>query len=459
MFKKDFTLTQHTPLLHFEHDIPGATLRATELKPKLDKYLLEKESNLKGYHIPGQPTALDYKVRIIVKKPPEIWETSFGYTGGNNRQKTDHFPAFFGNTKEEKFRLVYHTEPIALCIRSFHTELISTIQQQLQNFFFHHNFGARQSKGFGSFTYTPDEAEQEIPANQDQSYYSFVAKMDETYGKKNFSKFSLPYGANKIGLQEEYIIQRGLFQRIDLLYKTLRSGINQQGYYFKSLLFQYAKEKLNLSWDKRFIKEKFLQPKKEEERKKNGCKSPDITIQLNKHKDKKCLEPLKDDNNPNNVFIRDILGLSTDQNYPENKYPNYGFVVRHPLKSDKHQSGYNHLRPNTVERWNSPLLIKPIRIRGKNSFTVFIIPQEIPESLFGAKQTVLKVKRYENGSEEILDEIHGNIIDRFNLKDYLKYAFQTNLKSYVKNCGGDTEHEFHKFLEDAYSELNNKVQS
>ena len=30
------TLKQHTPLIHFQHEQYGATLRASEVKPKLD---------------------------------------------------------------------------------------------------------------------------------------------------------------------------------------------------------------------------------------------------------------------------------------------------------------------------------------------------------------------------------------------------------------------------------------
>ena len=40
--KLEFTLRQHTPMIHFQSDQAGATLRATELKPKLDRYLIEK---------------------------------------------------------------------------------------------------------------------------------------------------------------------------------------------------------------------------------------------------------------------------------------------------------------------------------------------------------------------------------------------------------------------------------
>ena len=42
MYKLRFILKQHTPLIHFQHDQDGATLRATEVKPKLDRFLIEK---------------------------------------------------------------------------------------------------------------------------------------------------------------------------------------------------------------------------------------------------------------------------------------------------------------------------------------------------------------------------------------------------------------------------------
>ena len=42
MYKLEFTLKQHTPIIHFQHDQEGATLRATEVKPKLDRFIIEK---------------------------------------------------------------------------------------------------------------------------------------------------------------------------------------------------------------------------------------------------------------------------------------------------------------------------------------------------------------------------------------------------------------------------------
>jgi len=45
MYNFKITLKQHTPLIHFQHDQEGATLRASEVKPKLDRFILTKLGN------------------------------------------------------------------------------------------------------------------------------------------------------------------------------------------------------------------------------------------------------------------------------------------------------------------------------------------------------------------------------------------------------------------------------
>ena len=42
MYKLEVKLKQHTPLIHFQHDQEGATLRASEVKPKLDRFILTR---------------------------------------------------------------------------------------------------------------------------------------------------------------------------------------------------------------------------------------------------------------------------------------------------------------------------------------------------------------------------------------------------------------------------------
>ena len=42
-FQKEYDLKAHSPLIHFQHGSDGATLRVTEVKPKLDRYIIYKK--------------------------------------------------------------------------------------------------------------------------------------------------------------------------------------------------------------------------------------------------------------------------------------------------------------------------------------------------------------------------------------------------------------------------------
>ena len=75
MYTLKFTLKQHTPLIHFQHDQAGATLRASEVKPKLDRFIIDayglavngkpKEEYKKYFIGEGKNNmVLDYQMRI-----------------------------------------------------------------------------------------------------------------------------------------------------------------------------------------------------------------------------------------------------------------------------------------------------------------------------------------------------------------------------------------------------------
>ena len=70
MYKIEFTLKQHTPIIHFQHDQDGATLRATEVKPKLDRFIIEKleksgVNNIEtGWFNNIEKKSLDYQMHI-----------------------------------------------------------------------------------------------------------------------------------------------------------------------------------------------------------------------------------------------------------------------------------------------------------------------------------------------------------------------------------------------------------
>lgn len=158
MAKLTVKLKQHTPLIHFEHELEGATLRATELKPKLNKFLTEHVFDWNFYkfkdfligdinkykknknEIKKLNPAFDYKVNIRVKKEDRIANLDI-----------EDFKLYFGNMGDGKDKNFSFYKKIELKFFSFNQELIKLIDGELSKFLLVTNFGTRQGKGFGSF--------------------------------------------------------------------------------------------------------------------------------------------------------------------------------------------------------------------------------------------------------------------------------------------------------------------
>ncbi len=214
-FKTLFTLKQHTPIIHFQSEQSGATLRATELKPKFDKFL--KKYAFDGeipeeFLIDKDKDALDYKVKII---------SSTGEIGLPNS-----FLFFANNVAGVEKKHTVKQLSLKLEFFSFKTELIETISKYFNDFLLITNFGARNSKGYGSFTVHLNNKEEIF-----KKYYPIVFKISNFH---DMSKWE---------------------DKVDNTHKLLKSGINFRSYH-KSLLFQYMCTK-NIRWEKRKIKEEF----------------------------------------------------------------------------------------------------------------------------------------------------------------------------------------------------------
>ena len=205
-FQIQFTLRQHTPMIHFQHDQDGATLRATEVKPKLDRFLIEqfKKSNINfsDWLINGQVKALDYRIKIIPKgtiKLEEIPERSgfpFLILMMGEEYKKNPKGFSFATTKED--------EPShEIIITCFHAGLRYEMQERIPPFFATNNFGTRQGKGFGSF-YTKNE---------------YVAS------DVNFDSFDYYFDVTLRGREKNWAYWESLFQKIeDDFYKKLRQS-------------------------------------------------------------------------------------------------------------------------------------------------------------------------------------------------------------------------------------------
>lgn len=248
MGKYKTILEQHTSLIHFQSEQPGATIRATEVKPKLDKYIIDncfKDSKLelKKFVIQSNgetKQSLNYKMKINTIDNKYISEEISG-----------KFPCFFANLKNNKNtqtvvdeKKFIWNEKISLEIFSYDKEILNIIIAVVPKFLRETNFGMRQSKGFGCF-YINAEGRYELDGNE------FIYKPEQLDFEDSWYRFDI----EKKSIQNPFVA-------IDLFYSTLRSGINcGEVFYFKSLIADYAYSK-GIQWEKKTIKEEFFSAKK-----------------------------------------------------------------------------------------------------------------------------------------------------------------------------------------------------
>ena len=327
-YKLEFELIQQTPMLHFQHGQQGATLRASEVKPKLDRFLLKKlggfdkvweehcdwfignpaKNDEKARKSVKEKPALDYKLRILANAQPEKSETIEFDIAVNNAMKTGLKASeakravrslhnytginsmYFGNMVtnngdyEENVRdnykeTVFYDKPLTLSIICFDTELLGNIKNYLSEFFLLNNFGTRQSKGFGGFLLKGEKEDLSVFDKNEMPYFYF----------------KLPANTNK-----EQTMNYAL-----VVYNVMKSGINLTGYDKKNGIYKKPDAYLkgfsvreflphDTGSDKAFIKSNVLAGKA----RKYGSKEPS-----NKY-DKY-------------VFIRAILGLADNYDFKD----------------------------------------------------------------------------------------------------------------------------------------------
>jgi hypothetical protein len=305
-YKVEFTLRQHTPIIHFQADQPGATLRATELKPKLDRFLIEKlkmvengkpKAEYKSWFVGGgkQHLALDYKVTIYFSGINKIDEPKPSVKRGD----TGYVAPYFADGVS-----IDQTAPTKVTFKSMDTVLIDAIRENFTILLAKENFGTRQSKGFGS--YFLDNATQ-------KEFESLIKQLG-----KHIFHFSGSYGNGKNALH-----------KIDTFYKYLKMA-QRSPIYDRSLLFQFMCEKYDIGWEKRYLKEKF----------------PEIIH--GEHAPIYCKTPIDDSRYK---YIRALLGLAEHNEYrPKSgkKQIRIESVERDP--SDKKKARY--------QRFKSPITFK-----------------------------------------------------------------------------------------------------
>lgn len=270
MKELNVVLKQHTPLLHFQYMQQGATLRASEVKPRLDRFLLEwlgegdydqgcQEAKVQGWII-GE-NALNYKLRVKPGKEEPI-------------SLDGPFPMVLSNMGRENREAVGFSmhDTVELSFLFLIDELESVVRDNAARFFARNNFGQRSSKGFGSFTVAAINGEKvewiDTEVYEKGTWYMWYTdildstdKPKDTYTKKKYYTGN----SNKLGKPKNRF--EILFGIIDYYWKCLKSGINythrkiedgqvkrdRTDRYKKAFLWTYLEGK-GQTWEKRQVK-------------------------------------------------------------------------------------------------------------------------------------------------------------------------------------------------------------
>lgn len=366
-WQKEYKLVQHTPLIHFQHSEPHACLRATEVKPKLDRFLIEQlekddrfgDGRWKKWFVgDGSQQSFDYMMRITPNseqverthsieraiaraehRPPnanlhEIHKNYFGnMASGNNIQDT---------IRETFKESLFYKDGLTLTIRCFIPELLTLIDEHIRGFFMMHNFGTRQRKGFGSFT---------VDINTQPN----APKGFDLVGKYCPNAYYCKLNDN--------VSADALLDAVWVISAFLRSGFNRgEGNYVRGFVFRYfQREKNPLANDKAFVKQKVLRNVYNE-------------ATRGEH-----LHPYG--NNVRYRYVRGLLGTNENSRFCR--------APRGETREDRTVHNIYIHSAEGVERFPSPLLFKPI---GK---FVFILPQKMPDEIFGSEFYILKKNQEE----------------------------------------------------------------
>ena len=386
------SLKQHSPLIHFQCFEPGATLRATELKPKLDRFLHAKLNNSElntsvlntSWYNNFDKKSLNYKISIKYNGGFDYY-LPFGFLSRNNSQVLEdklkqynntikilsNTPFFANMDKQHVSEMSFANlakEEIALTFSSYHAELITQITKHLAEFFLHENFGTRQNKGFGSFTVSSINNK----------------KISECNGKSIFFAKSA-YDHNNINSALRFINEQ---------HQILKSGKNFRNY-IKSRLCVYFKKE-NISWEKAFFKNK---------------------INANRINNKELYHTWQHQiayrENDQYKLIRPLLGLSDKYEFLTTFYNNKG-----EKRIDRRHKYIVTINNGEIQRYKSPLFYKIINNK-------VYIKANVNSDIMN-KSFEVKVKLEGNGMDSI--NYLGTLTtpDSFDISDFLKKGLNNN---------------------------------
>ena len=409
-------LKQHTPLIHFQHDQDGATLRASEVKPKLDRYILSKltpEEREQGEHdgwikIKNDKVWLDYKMRIEAEgEKREYMLASYIKDEYVNNLRRSNINAisntpFFAQEKQntsirksqnpqiewdkiEKKGLLIEGD-IMLSVMVKDDTLSAQIKNFIQSFFVATNFGTRQSKGFGCFSVT-----ELMHENQNQDLRNF-----EDLLRENFL-FVYKKSLNAQSVQGVSTV----LQTINDDYRLLKSGLTRP--YAKSKLMLYADSlNSNIGWDKKYIKVNTNDVFVTE----NG----DCYILKCKPQNKRESYSTKDDY----VYYRAMLGLAEQ----------FEFLLENPPQNDEKNKMIVKVRNEDIQRYQSPILFKVY------NNVIYLVGNEVESDMLNQSFDFMVDFQGDDGFETASVSEDGSSINTpavFSLRNFISFAMNNTV--------------------------------
>lgn len=385
--KLSMILLAQSPLIHFQGDVSGATLRGSEMKPKLDRFLLSKVGTLgDSAYINKEKGALNYKVNLCGMGKADVINLA------DEAYKRER-QIIYG----EKKRLVFQN--VKLEILCMNQELRECIEKYIVEFFAVTNFGYMQGKGFGSFI--PKEyLEKSI-----NTVPTDVAKwLKEKTGAKacyaiDFKKGTRLYNA---GGSKDFF---QCFKEIKDFYTFMKTGFNMPNRqeYTRSYLYQYMHKK-SIDNEKFWLKaNKIVTP---------VGRAPIIS---------------KDHKAGTARYVRALLGTANHVMF-RNPAGNENVMIEDANKQ--------------IERLESPIFFKIV------NGCVYICADRINENIYGARYTFTNKKARTSGEiavptkEELkkagfsIDEFMEEYVDYYNGKivnDEGKYLRNAENKAYPRS--------------------------
>lgn len=416
MFKYVIDLKQHSPIIHFQYEQKGATLRASEVKPKLDRFIFDNftkininndfSENLRELFNPGNKIPSSYK--LVITPPDKEIDILISSYLSNKQIETlkNDGKQFMTNTPYfamEKYikNYVVHREnvpihgkladplsTIRLQFFSLNNNIIEIIKKCIHSFFACNNFGTRQSKGFGSF----------YPSQPIENFEQAIKKYYDTcfrYTDKNNNRN-----------RENVLNINDLLSKINQDYRHIKSGISasMRGGYKKAQTFLYGlvNHPTPYRWDKRAIKIHI-----------NNNKINNLSLKTTKSNsaiyDTAGKNYWSKQSDEQYKYIRAMLGLAEiyefqTQNLATNHSagPKYVATVKGIGKSQD------------IQRFRSPILWKIF----ENN--IYVVATDIPECMLDASFSI-GVKL---GKSKIEENLVLKTPSKFSIHDFLDFCFQ-----------------------------------